>query len=330
MEKRQINYTNFDQYCPVWAIKEIIKYSEYSSEWKYNIDEVQKHIKSIRCRAGNYKIYNIKLPIEDSIELRELVIHLICDGSTLNEKHRTSKYASTSPEAVNEFKQKLSIFGNIPNLIIREETYTNHYLKCYVLNFSKAITKILSKRFNVDFRGTKARIPQEFFQGERKHLVAIVRTFLIDEGCIRDRTINFCSGSKELIEDLRQICFLLDYKCQTIRKSEGTYYLNISPDSFTKFYEDLTLLGKLPISEKQERLELGIKIINNFPDFYRLDEQILSALKESMTTFEISKILLVNGKTINERSNKLQKQHIVQRNANRNLGKGGSFSWKIL
>ena len=135
---------------------------------------------------------------------------------------------------------------------------------------------------------------------------------------------------KELIEDLGQICVLLDYKCQSIRKSGGTYYLNISPDSFTRVCNDLKLLGKLPISEKQERLELGMKIINNLPDFYKLNDQILFNLKEPMTTFELSKKLLVNGKTINERLNRLQRQNLVQRNVNRNLGKGGSFSWKTL
>ena len=143
----KINFTNQDQFCPVWAIKSVINYSKNSPEWKFGLDEVQKHIKSVRCRAGNYKIYNVKLPIYDSIKLRALVTHLICDGSALNEKHRTSKYASTSLETVNEFKEKLSIFGDITNLLIREETYTNHYLKCYVLNFSKAITKILTKKF---------------------------------------------------------------------------------------------------------------------------------------------------------------------------------------
>ena len=200
----------------------------------------------------------------------------------------------------------------------------------YVLNFSKAITKILTAKFNIDFRGDKARMPKEFFVGERKLLVAIVRAFLIDEGCIRDRNINFCSGSVELLEDLKQICLLLDYKCQNIRKSGGTYYLNISPDSFTKVYGDLDLFGKLPIADKQERLDLGIKIINNSPDFHSLDNDLLLNLKSPITTLELSKRLLINGKTITERLNKMQKLGLVERNVNRNLGKGGSFSWKVL
>ncbi|HLG24210.1 MAG TPA: winged helix-turn-helix domain-containing protein [Candidatus Nanoarchaeia archaeon] len=324
-----INFTKQDQFCPVWAIKSIIDYSKHSGKFNYNLEKVQENIKSIRCRAGNYKIYNVKLPIRDSRELRSLVTHLICDGSALNEKHRTSKYASTSLETVNEVKEKLSIFGNTPNLLIRKETYTNHYLPSYVLNFSKAITKILTKKFNIDFRGDKARFPKEFLKGKRKFLVAIVRAFLIDEGCINDRTIIFCSGSMKLLEDLKQICEMLEYKCQNIRKNGGTYYLNISPDSFTKVYKDLTLFGNLPISEKQKRLDLGLKIINNSPNFRNLDNKILALLKEPKSTLDISRELLVNSKTINERLKKLQKLGLAERNPVRNLGKGGPFNWKI-
>ena len=126
----------------------------------------------------------------------------------------------------------------------------SYFLKCYILNFSKAITKILTKKFNVDFRWDRAGLPKEFFEGERELLIAIVRAFLIDEGCIRDRNINFCSGTKELLEDLNQICTLLSYKCQAIRKSGGTYYLNLSPESFAKAYEDIISLGKLPNTDK--------------------------------------------------------------------------------
>ncbi|MEK6983585.1 MAG: hypothetical protein AABX33_03350, partial [Nanoarchaeota archaeon] len=293
----RINFTNQDQFCPVWAIKSIINHSEHDSKWEYDLDEVQKHVKSIRCKAGAFKIYNVKLPIKDSINLREIVTHLICDGSALKEKRRTSKYASTSLETVNELTKKLLVFGETPNMFIRREGYFNHYLPCYVLNFSKAITKILTAKFGIDFRGNKARMPKEFFNSERKFLIAIVRTFLIDEGCIRDRNINFCSGSIELLEDLKQICNSLGYKCQNIRKSGGTYYLNISPDSFVKVYEDLTLFGRLPIKDKQERLELGMNIINSSPNFHNLDESLLLNLKNPITTLGLSKKLLKTAKS---------------------------------
>jgi len=327
--RRGKDTVKLDRAISIKRLKDILIHCKESENPIFDINIIQKHVEYIRAKHG-MKIYDPKLPIGDSIELREIVIHLICDGSALVEKHKTSKYALTDLNAVEEFKTRLSIFGSNPNMQITARKYNNHYKMCYILGFSKAITYILANKFKIDFRGTKARFPQEFFRGKRKLLIAIVRAFLIDEGCIRDRIINFCSGSKELLEDLSKICSLLNYKCQIIRKSGGTYYLNISPDSFIKVYADLTLLGELPIPEKQERLELGMKILSNSPNFTTLDEQILINLEEWTTTFELSKKLLVNAKTIAERLNRLQKQNLVQRNVTRNLGKGGSFNWKIL
>ena len=135
----KINYNNKDQYCPMLAIRRIIECSNHSDGWKFNLEEIQKQIKSIRAKAGSHKIYDIKLPIEDSVYLREIVTHLLCDGSALNEKHRTSKYCLTNKEAVEEFKKELSIFGKQDTLKIIEEK-RNNYLPMYVLDFSKSIT----------------------------------------------------------------------------------------------------------------------------------------------------------------------------------------------
>lgn len=276
------------------------------------------------------KIYSSKLPLSDSVKLREIVIHLLCDGSALNEKYQTSKYASSILETVKRFKEKLSIFGNNSNLKIRTRTYPNHYLNCYSLNFSKAITKILSHKFKINFRGKEARLPVEFFDGDRRFLVAIIRTFIIDEGCIQDRSVSCCSGSLGLVEDLKLVCDKLDYQCQKIKKSDETYYLRISPNSFKKVYEDIMTIGSLPDKNKQELLDLGIKLLNNKPDFKNLNKKILEILKNKPSTkLELAKILIVNAKTIGERLLKLEKQNIVRRFKERSKGKGGAFIWTI-
>ncbi|ENO12025.1 hypothetical protein MBGDC06_00288 [Thermoplasmatales archaeon SCGC AB-539-C06] len=53
-----------DHYCSMWAIRKIINFSKHSLEWKFNLEIIQKNIKSIRAKAGAHKIYDIKLPIE--------------------------------------------------------------------------------------------------------------------------------------------------------------------------------------------------------------------------------------------------------------------------
>jgi predicted transcriptional regulator len=310
-------------------LKSVVKFSQESSSWNFDWKDISSNLTCIKARAGTLKIYNPILPIHDSIKLREIVTHLICDGSALNEKHRTSKYASTSLRTVNELKEKLSIFGYIPKLKIRKESYQNHYLDCYILHIPKAITKLLSHKFKINFRSVEARLPKEFLNGERKFLIAVVRTFIIDEGCIKDRNISCCSGSRYLLSDLLKVCNKLEYKCQKLRKSNNTFYLNISPDSFEKVYNDLIDIGPLPIKEKQELLDLGMEIIKNKPNFKKLNEQIIEKLKhKSSTKLDLAKKLFINTKTIGERLLKLEKGGIVKK-LNRTNGKGGPQLWDI-
>lgn len=234
----RINFTNQDQYCPVWAIKEIIKHSKYSSEWKFDLDEVQRHVKSIRAVHGK-KISNIKLPIEDSIELREVVTHLLCDGYASNKKRMTSKYALTSIGGVKEFQRELSIFGDIPCLKIREYLSPKRMAVMYNLQFPKVITKILTKKFNIEFGWDKGRLPIEFIKGDRKLLAAVVRAFFIDEGSIHDSSIKFHSNNPKILNDLKIICLKLGYKTLPIRHGRTCYTLPLSNKSFLDFCNDI-------------------------------------------------------------------------------------------
>ena len=328
--RRGKDTVNLDRAISIKRLKDILSHCKESENPIFDINIIQKHVEYIRAKHG-MKIYNPRLPIEDSIELREIVTHLLCDGSALIEKQTNSKYALTDLDAVEEFMNKLSIFGNNSDMQILERRYNNHYKTCYVLGFSKAITYILAHKFKIDFRGTKARIPLEFLNGSRDLLCAILRAFLIDEGCIHDRNIIFCSGNLNLLNDLRKICLLLDYKCQNIRnKNNSIFYLYISPDSFERVYRDLKNLKPLSIKDKQQRLDLGYSILTNKPDFSKLNEDIKRVLLSGPTTsVEISKVLFVNSKTIYERLNKMYRRKVINKYRKSNNGRGGSLIWEI-
>ena len=328
--RRGKDTVKLDRAISIKRLKDILSCCKESGNTIFDINIIQKHVKYIRAKHG-MKIYNPKLPIEDSIELREIVTHLLCDGSALIEKHKTSKYVLTDLKAVEEFKNKLSIFGDNPDIQISKRKYNNHYKICYVLGFSKAITYILTHKFKIDFRGTKARIPSGFLKGNGDLLCAVVRAFLIDEGSIHDRNIIFCSGNLDLLNDLREICLLLGYKCQNIRnKNNSVFYLYISPDSFEKVYRDLKNLKPLPIKDKQYRLDLGYAILTNEPDFSKLDENIKRILLNGPTTsVEISKILFINSKTIYERLSKLYRGNAINKYRKSNNGRGGTLIWEI-
>ena len=86
-------------------------------------------------------------------------------------------------------------------------------------------------------------------------------------------------------------------------------------------------LGPLPIKSKQSRLDLGIKIMQNKPNFSKLNDYIISILKEkACTKLDLSEKLKVNRKTIGERLNKLEKRGLVKR-TDRKGGKGASIIW---
>jgi len=87
-------------------------------------------------------------------------------------------------------------------------------------------------------------------------------------------------------------------------------------------------IGKIPLKEKQARLELGPKIITNKCDFKELDQKIISLLsKKDMDLSELSKSLLVNGKTIRQHIDKLIKTKIC---IIKDYGKWNSFIYGLV
>ena len=325
----KINFTNQDQFCPVWAIKSIINYSINSTEWKFDLDEVQKHVKSIRAVHGR-KIANVKLPIEDSVELREILTHLLCDGYASTKKQMTSKYGLTSLDGVKEFEKELSIFGEIPDLKIIEYLRPHRVAIMHNLNFPKVITKILSKKFNIEFAWDKGRIPKEFFHGDRKLLAAIVRAFFIDEGSIHDLSIKFSSNNPELLNDLEIICLKLGYKTLHIQHGRSCYQLSLSNKSFLDFYSDITSISPLPIIKKQKRLELGLVLLNKKYIHFDVESEIIKNLtKGPMTRPQLCELIIARRNNVIHHLNRLKQRSVVKLSDQRAKGQGGGFIWEL-
>ena len=328
-KRGKINFTNQDQFCPIWAIKEIINHSKHSSEWKFDLDELQKHVRYIRAVHGR-KISNIKLPIWDSVELREIITHLLCDGYASNKKRMTSKYGLTSVEGVNEFKKELSIFGEMPELEIREEHRPFPRSVMYILQFPKVITKILTNRFNIDFSWDKGRIPDEFFDGNRKLLAAIVRAFFIDEGSIHDLSIKFSSKNLALLNDLKEICLKLGYKTLPIQNGRSCYQLSLSNKSFSDFYHDTISISPLPILRKQKRLELGLLLLSKKYVHFDVESEIIRNLeKKPMTRPQLCELIVARRNNICFHLDKLKQMNIIRLSKERAKGQGGGFIWEL-
>jgi len=163
--------------------------------------------------------------------------------------------------------------------------------------------------------------------GDRKLLVAIVRAFLIDEGHIKDLSINFSSNNFKLLNDLKSICFNLDYEPLCIKKGKTCYVLSLSTKSFLKFYNDIMSIAPLPIIHKQKRLELGLKLIKKRYIHFDVQKEIKNLLKiKAMTISELCEKITARRNNINNHLNKLKEKNIIEICSNKVKGE---FIWKL-
>ena len=321
---------HYERFVSMKNLRKILNLCKNSSSPLFDFRIIEKYIKCIRARHGKLRIYNPKLPIDDSVELREIVTHLLCDGYASNKKQTTSKYELTSLGAVKEFQNELSAFGEIQNLEIRKYNSPKPRAAMYRLSFPKAITKILISRFNINFSWDKGRLPKEFLRGDKKLLVAIVRAFLIDEGHIHSLSVKFSSNNLKLLYDLESICLKLGYECLRIRNCKSCYVLSLSTKSFLNICNDIMSISPLPIPKKQKRLELGLKLLKKRYIHFDVGKEIINLLSvKPMTVAQLCEKVIARGNNINDHLNRLKREKIVTVCSRKARGSGGAFIWKL-
>lgn len=321
---------HYERFIPLDNLRKILYFCKNAHSPLFDFRVIEKNIKCIRARHGTLKIYNPTLPIIDSVKLREIVTHLLCDGYASNKKHMTSKYDLTSLKAVEEFKNELSLFGKIQGLKIRMHSPPEPRATVYRLNFSKAITKILINKFNINFSWDKGRLPKEFLRGDKKLLVAIVRAFLIDEGHIHSLSVKFSSNNLKLLYDLESICLKLGYESLGIRNCKSCYVLSLSTKSFLNIYNDIMSISSLPIPKKQKRLELGLKLLKKRYIHFDVGKEIINLLRvKPMTVSQLCEKIIARRNNIDNHLKELKRKNIVAICSNKARGCGGAFIWKL-
>jgi len=224
------------KYLPLKKIKHILKLIKKEKD-----GELEKNIISYTTKKSKLIIKNPNFPIEDSKELREITVHIMCDGVFSS---GYLAYYNIDKNTKEEFIKKLNkCFGNV------EYKFYDTYL-----HFPPAIALILKKTFNVEFNSKKCRIPKEFFKGNRKKLCGIIRAAIIDEGTIDNTNIRIDSCNKEFLNDLRVICQKANYKCGEIWESKGPIFrLNILAESIQQLNKDMK---EIPIAKKQTLINI--------------------------------------------------------------------------
>jgi hypothetical protein len=333
--KKAITGNKKIQFCSVKNIKKISKLLLERGYSEFSLENIQKNVNAYRDKAGRLWVCRPKIPIEDSVELREVIIHLMCDGSAKLTPGRTSKYSNTSDIAAKEFFDRLSIFGNIlrkgvENINPCIEDRKDRIKKIFIYPVPKAISKILAEKFRINFGTFGSRIPSELFNGSRLLLVAIVRAFLIDEGSIRDTMVTFTSANLNLLKDLKKVCKKLGYKCGKISSSSRINDFSILTESISQLHRDILEIGPLPIKEKQDLLELAVELIDNpNKNFTSLDKQILDLLKEKPSTIrELAMSIRVRQFLIWKHIKKLERIGKVK-NIGKLIKQGGATVWSI-
>lgn len=154
------------QYIPINFFKKTL--SLFNQEF---IENLEKNLIAISTRNG-FDVKNPKLPIYESPELYNIIGHMIADGSA--PKRSTPYYINSCQRLRNHFKKNLKVFGTSE---ISEYKDGDKVL----INFSKALTDILSDFFNIQFTFPN-RIPKLIFNSPLKCKTAFLQSLFDDDG----------------------------------------------------------------------------------------------------------------------------------------------------
>ena len=180
-KRKQSDGKFYTQSIPLWAIKQILNFTTFSSE------EVEKNVTAYRAKAGTY-ISNPKLPIRITPSLFALIGHMISDGS-MNTKGHTACYTNMNQILIFNFKNILiDTFGDIELVTHKVKTY-------FVVDVPKAVEYILIHFLhNYDV----LKLPKNCKS-------AFIRAVFDDEGSINHNQLKFYSNDLKRIYKLKEM-----------------------------------------------------------------------------------------------------------------------------
>lgn len=265
-----IDWKKRNQFISLQNIKKIIKILNIQ------IKTIEKNIAGYKTKRGKFKVKNPKIPIKDSQDLREIVIHIMCDGCFSN---GYAAYYNIDENTKKEFIDELKkCFGNVEFKI-----YKDH------VHFPSAIPLILKHFFKIDFNSKQCRVPKKFFKGKRNELIGIIRAIIIDEGTVDGSNVRIDSCNEKFLEDIKKISNKAGYVCGKTWESKGPIFrFNILSKSIQKLKKDMK---EFPILKK--RLLIKMIEVNQKRDWkYKLPgevkKEIIKALsKKPMKTIEL-------------------------------------------
>lgn len=250
---------------------------------------LQENIISYKTGRGVNYIEKPILPIKITPLFDMILAHNIGDGTVINPgKGRLPYFGYRQFDIFYRF-QYIKLIEGVFGKVKFKTNYLNNSTRPYC---PPVLSSTFFKYYNLndrDFLSKTARIPKKIFSKNKEYSLAVLLSFIIDEGNIDSTQITISLKNKALIGDLYRICRILNYKSKiTERKSElykDCAYLNILRGGMKRLYNDyLNLKKKYPVINlgfKGEKIKSSFNIYDR--EIYKTKgnrEIILAMLKK--------------------------------------------------
>ena len=209
------------QFIPLVKLKIMSKYLVEDHREEFSIENVEHYILMYRMQAGN-PIKNPKFLIKESPEMVRILFHLLGDGYS-GAKGENANYKNICVELLEEFKNDLRIFGEVP---IYEQEYS--------IKFPRILAQIIEDFYEVKCSTYESYISNKVFQIPKRNLYFGIRAFADDEATMYPYSIRFSSANYKLLKGIKQILDFLKIKSNDIKsqfnpksKYGKVYYLDV-------------------------------------------------------------------------------------------------------
>jgi len=291
---------------------------------------LERKIISYKTKRGTIIIKNPKLPIKTSPIFYMLYGHIMADGHFAKNKGIRSGYVIYTQYNKN---LRLSFLDKV-NYVFGELKFQKEYFQTSKkICLPEVISLILSKHLNYterDFLTENARFPDYFFKLNKKSQLAILISFIMDEGNIDSGQIIIRLINKPLLLNLKRICDNLKYPSKITNGKNKMYNLYILKEGLKKFWRDYNILNKnypfLTMNYKEKEIENYIKRnrkiwVSSGKNVTK--NKIISLLEKGpLKVKDISYFLQLSRQGIKYNLNNLLKEKIISRKV---LGKGFQY-----
>ena len=280
------------------------------------IEKLEQNVVAISTRNG-FDVKYPKLPIQESPELYNVIGHIIADGSA--PKRSTPYYVNSCQCLRNLFKKNLKLLGTSE---ISEYKIGN---KVFV-NFSKAITDILSHFFDILFTFPN-RIPKQIFNSSLECKTAFLQALFDDDGTMTSQLVvgihnlNIMREIKSLIDSVgikTNNLVIHHYTRKEYIHKKDKVTLSIPTKEYKKFRD---LIG-FSHPQKSKNLEVAIKRKDRRQrtrDSKYIEKRILVILRDKPSkTIELANGLLFTWNGIMPHLDMLLKKGLIEKKGYKN------------